>query len=120
MDFNQLAIQAMQRGKRLKLVYHPTNINEDEHRTVEVHAVGVSPKGSPCMRVFQTGGSSVYSEKTGWKMLSFKDVDDVQITDEESLAPRPGYNPGDRGMSSVTAEVSNEPVPIIETPDQPA
>lgn len=105
MDFNELAVQAMKQGKRIKLSYH------GEERLVEVHALGTSTKGKPCTRVFQVVGGSVFSATSGWKMLSVADIDDPQLVDDASLAPRPGFNPGDRGMSSIIMEVSDEPVP---------
>lgn len=115
MDINALpeatgmAVQGMATARRLRLTYHPTDTAKDEHRVVEVHAVGVGRKGKLCLRVFQTSGSSVYSDESGWKMLLFEDADDVHLTDEVSLAPRSGYKMGDRGMSSVLKEIDHEP-----------
>lgn len=104
------ALKAMQNGKRLSLLYHPQG-KENEQRIVEVHAVGISVAGRPCMRVWQVQGGAVFGEHTGWKMLSFEDVDNVVILDDKSEGPRPGFSPGDKGMSAILAEISNEPVP---------
>lgn len=104
MGFNQLAIQAMKEGKRVSLSYH------GEERLVEIHALGLSTKGKPCVRVFQVIGGAVFGANTGWKMLSLSDIDDPILVDEVSEAPRPGYNPGDRGMSTILMEISDEPV----------
>jgi len=103
MDFNKIAIKAMQEGKRVSLSYH------GEKRLVEVHALGLSRKSKPCVRVYQVIGGSVFSDTTGWKMMLLSDIEDAKITDELSAAPRPGYHPGDRGMSAILMEIPDEP-----------
>jgi len=99
------AVEAMKAGKCLEVVYH------GECRLVEVHAVGLSTSGNPCVRVYQVIGGSVFSATKGWKMLSLKDVESFQVLNVPSQGPRPGYNPGDKGMSDILAEISDEPVP---------
>jgi hypothetical protein len=101
------AIEAMKNGNCLNVQYR----GEDKY--VEVHAVGVSNKGKPCMRVYQTIGGAVFSgEHTGWKILSLENIESwQQLPGIKSEGPRPGYEPGDKGMSHIIAEISHEPVP---------
>jgi hypothetical protein len=107
MDFTLLAMHAMKTGKRMSLTYN------DEQRLVEVHAVGVSSKGKPCVRVYQVIGGSHFSETTGWKMMTIDKIENPVLLEDPSLAPRPGYKPGDIGMGKILMEVSNEPGPEI-------
>lgn len=104
------AIRAMHAGQCLSILYHPQG-KPDEGRIVEVHAVGLSHKGHPVMRVWQVSGGTVFGEKTGWKLLSLDDADKPAIIDVKSEGPRPGYAPGDKGMSAIVAEISNVAVP---------
>jgi hypothetical protein len=101
MDFNKLAITAMTAKKRVALTYH------GEPRLVEIHALGLSTKGKPCVRVYQVVGGSLYSETTGWKMLSLSEIEDAKLVDDTSLAPRAGYVAGDKGMSQILLEIEN-------------
>lgn len=103
MDFNKLAIAAMNAGKRVSLSYH------GKDRLVEVHALGLSTAGNPCVRVYQVIGGSVFSDTSGWKMLKISDIENAKIVDSVSLAPRPGYESGDKGMSTILAEITDGP-----------
>lgn len=99
MDFSEIAKKAIKEKRQISLTYH------SEERLVEVHALGISRAGKPCVRVYQVLGGAVFGEKTGWKMLSLSDIDKPVLLDQISLAPRPGYNPGDKGMSSIIMEI---------------
>lgn len=107
--FVDAASAAMKAGKRLKIVYN------NEERIVEVHALGMSPKFKPVVRAFQVEGGSFVSETSGWKMFSIDKIEAFEIIEENSLAPREGYNPDDAGMGEVFAEISNVPVPPQQT-----
>ncbi len=96
---HNLAIAALQTGVRLKLQY------DGFHRVVEVHAVGISTAGNPCMRVFQTAGGSVSGEPVGWKMMTLDKAFTLHLTEEISQAPRQGYAKNDRGMSIIHAQL---------------
>ncbi|KRB52841.1 hypothetical protein ASE02_00005 [Phenylobacterium sp. Root700] len=93
------ACDALAQGKVLELQYSGYS------RCVEVHAVGISTKGNLVMRVWQIRGGSVSGEAVGWKLMNTDDASGAVILDEGSQAPRPGYKPGDRGMSSIRAEL---------------
>ena len=94
-----LPVAAVNTGVRLRLQY------DGFSRTVEVHAVGISTAGNPCMRVWQTEGGSVSGEPVGWKMMTLDKAFTVHLTDERSAAPRPGYVPNDRGMTQIFAQL---------------
>lgn len=94
----QEAVLAIRRRQRLSLVY------EGFERVVEPHAVGLSRAGNSVMRAYQVrGGSS--SETEGWKLLRLDGIQSPQYLEENSLAPRPGYQKGDKGMIRIEAEL---------------
>lgn len=99
------AIHSIEAKKALRIVYH------GEERLVEVHAIGLSTKGNPCVRVYQVVGGSVFSDTSGWKMLKISDIEQFEETDNEALTPRPGFNPGDRGMRTIISEVNQHEPP---------
>ena len=96
---HDLAIAAIQSTVRLELRY------DGYSRVVEVHAVGVSTAGNPCMRVFQVRGGSVSNELVGWKMMTFDKAFSMHLTEEVSQAPRQGYAKNDRGMSRIFSQI---------------
>ena len=91
------AIKAMDQGRAIPVLY------DGMLRLVEVHAVGVTTAGNPCMRVFQVAGETRSGEELGWKMMTFEKVQ--LIDDVNSEAPRPGYKKGDKGMGTIFKEV---------------
>lgn len=117
-SITELALKAMTLGKCLSVLYHPTSEGGDTERTegriVEIHAIGLSTKGKPCVRVYQVTGGAVFGETDGWKMMKLEDMDKVHLLDIASEAPRPGYKPGDKGMGAILAEISSEPVPATK------
>lgn len=76
-------------------------------RLVEVHAVGLSTKGRPVMRVYQLdAGQSHSGNPSPWRLMSLDKVFRMpEIVDIKSLAPREGYRKGDLGMSHIFTEV---------------
>lgn len=93
------AISALQSNVCLELRY------DGFTRVVEVHAVGISTAGNPCMRVFQVRGGSVSGEPVGWKMMTLDKSFSMHSTEEVSHAPRQGYARNDRGMSVIHAQI---------------
>jgi hypothetical protein len=93
------ACEALQLGKCLELQY------DGFTRVVEVHAVGTSTAGNPVMRVWQVRGGSVHNEPVGWKLMRLDEANGVTILNEASAAPRPGYKPGDKGMTSILCQI---------------
>lgn len=67
-------------------------------RVVEVHAVGLFSEGNSLMRVWQVRGGSVQNEPVGWKLMRLDEGFSAFVTNEKSMAPRPGYKRGDPAM----------------------
>ena len=74
-------------------------------RSVEPHAVGITPKGIAVMRAFQSGGDSATSVRS-WKLFTVDKIVDLITSDATFSEPRPGYVTGDRAMQSVLAELA--------------
>ena len=91
----QTACEALRSGHVLELHYDGTS------RQVEVHAVGFTANDDPVAHVWELGAEGV----AGWKMLPLKEASGAQITHRKSLAPRPGYEPGDRDMKVITCQL---------------
>lgn len=98
-DVAKQALEAMESGFCLRFDY------DGLPRLVEVHAVGVSTAGRPCMRVYQVAGGSVHNEPEGWKMMTLAKIYDLTEIEIESLAPREGYQKGDLGMTYIINEI---------------
>ena len=96
---HDLPVTAVKTGNRLELRY------DGFARVVEVHAVGISTAGNPCMRVFQVRGGSVSNEPVGWRMMTLDKSFSLHLTNEVSSAPRKGYARDDRGMRQVFAQI---------------
>lgn len=77
---------------------------EGELRIVEPHCYGITAAGNEGLRAYQIRGYSS-SGKLGWKMYNLAKVEDVNITDDKFDGPRSGYQRGDKGMSSIHAEI---------------
>lgn len=91
------ASDALRSGRVLELHYDGYN------RAVEVHAVGFDKDDNPIARVWQVSGGR--NEPVGWKLLRLDEPHGAAVTDQESRAPRDGYNPGDSDMSVISAQL---------------
>ena len=74
-------------------------------RTIEPHCHGISTAGNESLRAFQTGGHSNSGKPVDWKMITVAKILSINIMQERFVANRPGYNPNDKGMSSVHCHV---------------
>jgi hypothetical protein len=90
----QTACNALRSGHVLKLEY------DDASRLVEVHAVGFTADDAPVAHVWQLDG-----DVPGWQMLPLNAATGAEITHEKSLAPRPGYEAGDKAMSVISCQL---------------
>lgn len=97
--FADEACAALSSGKCLEIHYNGFS------RVVEVHAVGYSTAGNPVMRVWQLRGGSTSNEPVGWKLMRLDEAVSVGSLPEASQAPRPGYKPGDKGMSRIVCQL---------------
>ncbi len=97
--WKSIACDALRQGKRLELRY------DGFSRVVEVHAVGTTKEGNHVMRVWQVSGGSQSGERVGWKLMRLDETFSAHVIDEESEAPRRGYNRGDKAMSSIACQI---------------
>ena len=67
--------------------------------------MGFTKEDNPVMRVWQVSGGSVSNEPVGWKLLRLDEATEAVVTQQRSLAPRPGYNPGDPVMQQMTCQL---------------
>ena len=95
----QVACEALRSGHVLELQY------DGYSRSVEVHAVGFTKEDNPVMRVWQVGGGSANGEPAGWKLLRLDEATEAIVTQQRSLAPRPGYEPADPVMQQMTCQL---------------
>ena len=95
----QVACEALRSGHVLELQY------DGYSRSVEVHAVGFTKEDNAVMRVWQLSGGSASNEPVGWKLLRLNEATGAIVTHQKSLAPRPGYKPGDTVMKQITCQL---------------
>lgn len=94
-----IACEALKAGKVLELRY------DGYSRSVEVHAVGYTKANHAVMRVWQIRGGSVSDERQGWKLMRLDEATSARISEEDSLAPRLDYKPGDKAMFRIICEL---------------
>ncbi len=95
----ETAKDALDRGRCLEVRY------DGYARVVEVHACGYTQQGNAVMRVWQVRGGSASGERIGWKLLRLDEARALAVLEEQSRAPRPGYERGDKGMVRIVAQV---------------
>ncbi len=88
------ACAALAAKRRVKLTC------DGSQRVVEVHAVGLTTKQQPAMRVWQLPGG-----RSSWRIVLLERVEQFEMLPDASDAPRPGYKPGGRRFSRVTCEL---------------
>jgi hypothetical protein len=73
-------------------------------RVVEPHTVGVSRAGNDALRCFQTAGGHV-TPGHEWDLCVLDKIVGLRETGDAFSGPRPGYKRGDKGMSTIYAEL---------------
>ncbi|ABC63667.1 WYL domain-containing protein [Erythrobacter litoralis] len=68
-------------------------------RIVEPHLVGVNTKGNLALSAFQISGGSGQS----FRSFLLEQISGLELTSEEFVGPRPGYNPQDSTMVKIVA-----------------
>lgn len=94
------AQEAIRTKRVLRILYQGST------RQVEVHAVGLNSRGKIVMRGYQVSGDDL-SVSPGWKLFDLSYVKSAALLDVPSLAPRPGYQQGDKGMSTILSEINS-------------
>lgn len=90
----QTACDALRSGHVLELEY------DGKSRLVEVHAVGFTADDAPVAHVWQLDGDAA-----GWQILPLNAAASAKITHQKSLAPRPGYEAGDKTLSVISCQL---------------
>lgn len=93
----QTACEAIESCKCLELRY------EDCTRVVEVHRVGVNPKGEHILSGWQIRGPRF--ERVGWKLIDLETPIDLALTDIPSQGPRPDYRRGAKQFIGIICQL---------------
>jgi hypothetical protein len=78
---------------------------DGEPRVVEPHAYGVSRAGNEVLRCYQIAGGSVSGKVLGWHLMKISKMINLKVTDSHFNSPRPGYKKGDKGMTTIYAQL---------------
>ncbi|GMR11531.1 MAG: hypothetical protein BMS9Abin28_2366 [Anaerolineae bacterium] len=78
---------------------------EGRTRMVEPYAHGISAAGNEVLRGYQTGGASQSGEPVAWKLFAVAEIINFRETRDTFTQSQLGYNPNDRGMSTVHCHV---------------
>jgi len=95
---NQEIVEAIENQNVIEFYY------DGELRVVEPHCYGITTAGNEGLRAFQIDGYSS-TGKFGWKMYDLGKANDITITQDQFDGPRPGYQTGDKGLSTIYAEI---------------
>ena len=73
-------------------------------RTVEPHCCGVSRAGNQVLRAYETNDVDG-SGTVGWRLFNVNKIAEMHDTGRVFEESRPGYNPNDRGMTTVHCRI---------------
>lgn len=93
----QTACDAIETGKCLEITF------EDCTRIVEVHRVGINPKGDHILSGWQIRGPAI--ERVGWKLIDLENPIDLKLTNIASQAPRPDYRRGAKQFIGIICQL---------------
>lgn len=94
-----LLLQAITERRLVTFIYDELN------REVEPHACGVLSNGRTVLVGYQAFGLSWSENEPPWRMFKISEMVHLQLTDRTFEQPRPGYNPHDRRLQTVYAQV---------------
>lgn len=86
-------VAAIESRACLRINYDPGD------RLIEPHAFGRGKDGQLLLRAYQVSGASASGEHEHWKLFRVDRVRNIESTDQQAVAPRPGYKRGDRAMT---------------------
>jgi hypothetical protein len=92
-----IACNALELGKCLEIRY------DDFVRVIEVHRVGISPKGDHILSGWQISGPA--HERVGWKLVNLAEPIQLTLTDIPSQAPRPDYRRGAKQFVGIICQL---------------
>jgi hypothetical protein len=96
-DWSLKACEALEKGRCL-LVDHG-----DFCRTIEVHRVGIGPRGEQLISGWQILGPD--GERVGWKLINLADCVSLTVSELISQAPRPDYRRGTKQFIGVISQL---------------
>lgn len=91
-------IQALQNQQLLRFYY------DGGERVVEPHCYGQTTKGNEAIRALQVRGYSS-TGTLGWKVFKLAAATSIEVLEEVFENPRSDYKRGDKGMTTIYAEV---------------
>ena len=94
---NQTICTAIANRQKIQFYYDGGN------RIVEPHCHGITTKGNPGLRAYQTDGYSS-SGSMGWKMFDLSKASSITIL-TATFSLRGDYKKGDKGMSRIFCEI---------------
>ena len=94
----QTIINAIQNKEAISFSYSGIS------RVVEPHAIGISSKGNTVLRCFQISGGHIQAGH-GWELCDVSKISNLASTGEYFENARPGYKRGDKGMTTIYAEL---------------
>lgn len=74
------------------------------HRVAQPSAVGASRAGNDVLRCYQTEGGHI-TPGHEWDLCTVSKIQNLKTTGNNFQSNPPGYNPGDKGMSDIYAEL---------------
>ncbi len=95
---NQTIVNAIRNTHVLALTYHGIQ------RRVEPHAYGSSKRQNDVLRCYQVAGGHVTPDHD-WELLLVSEITALADPQEQFSGPREGYKRGDRGMTTIYAEL---------------
>lgn len=93
---NHTIIEAIEGKKQLEVTYNNTK------RIVEPHAYGYDKNGKLKVRVFQVAEAA---EHTGWRLFNEEAITDIAVLDTTFAGAQAGYQPGDKHLDTIIAEL---------------
>ncbi len=73
-------------------------------RVVQPAAVGISSAGNDVLRCYQTAGGHV-TPGHEWDLCDISKISNLRVTGEHFVGEPPHYRKGDRGMTTIYAEL---------------
>ena len=100
---HELLLRAIRERRLLTFTYH------DTLRVVEAHRYGEAVNGHRLVSAWLRPGHSQSAPHGGWRSFLVDEIEDLQLLDETFAGTRAGYNPDDRSLATVFAEIAAAP-----------
>lgn len=94
-SMNRRICQAIRERRVLEFTYDGLS------RRVEPHCHGRSQQNNEVLRAYQVGGASQSGRVPLWRLFTVNKANGLALSNEKFSGTRPGYNPNDKGMTSI-------------------